>query len=175
MASIEGIVDSILSTPGPIRLVAVDGRGGAGKTTFAEALAREAGDVPLVHTDDFATRASRWWPLLLEEVIEPIKAGDARTFSALAAAGASHPDGPPMVIIEGVSAGRREWAEHLSFVIWIDTPTNERRRRWVKRDGVAALDEWDSYEDEEDRFFANDPVRDRADLVTNGTEISPVD
>lgn len=153
---LSNIVAEVLERPGPVRLVAVDGRGGAGKTTFATALATAADGAPMVHTDDFADRAGggEWWPDLLREVVAPLMEG--------------HPTGiqaAPIVIIEGVSSGRREWADQLAFVIWVEAPAATRHERILERDGPAAADHWAAYEAEEGRFFAADPVRSRADLV----------
>ena len=75
----------------------------------------------------------------------------------------------PIVIIEGVSAARSEWVEHLSFVIWIETPRDERLRRAVERDGSEALEDWQSWMAAEDVHYARDPTRERADVVLDGT------
>lgn len=53
----------------PVRLVAIDGPGGAGKSVFAARLARAfAGlqEVTVLHTDDFASweTPAGWWPRL---------------------------------------------------------------------------------------------------------------
>ena len=153
---LSNVVTDILDRPGPVRLVAVDGRGGAGKTSFAAALAEAAGGAPVVHTDDFADRAggAEWWPDLLREVVEPLVDGRPADVAP-----------EPIVIIEGVSAGRREWADHLAFVIWLAAPATIRQARTLERDGPAAAASWATYEAEEDRFFADDPVRPRADLI----------
>ena len=150
------VIDQILARPGPVRLVAVDGRGGAGKTTFAAALADAAGGVPVVHTDDYADRnpGRPWWPELLREVIGPLATGTP---------GAVEP--AAIVIIEGVSAGREEWADQLSYLIWVDAPAAVRRRRVLERDGPEAATTWADYETDEDAFFALDPTRERADLI----------
>lgn len=76
----------------------------------------------------------------------------------------------PIVIIEGVSASRAEWAAHLSLVIWIETPREERLRRGVKRDGIAALDDWETWMAEDDVHYEHDPTRERADVVVDGTQ-----
>ena len=46
------------------RIVAVDGPGGAGKSSLSEWLAGEL-DAPIVHTDDFASwdNPTSWWPI----------------------------------------------------------------------------------------------------------------
>lgn len=75
----------------------------------------------------------------------------------------------PIVIIEGVSAGRSEWTAHLSFLIWIETPREERLRRGVDRDGIAALDDCESWMAGQDAHHERDPTRERADVVIDGT------
>ena len=52
--SLDEIVGAILDKLGPLRLVAIDGPGGAGKSTFARKLSEAAGGAPVFHTDDFA-------------------------------------------------------------------------------------------------------------------------
>ena len=174
---LDELVAAILARPGPLRLVAVDGPGGAGKSTFARELSEAAGDAPVVHTDDFAAADNpiNWWPRPLEQVIEPFARGDAAHYQrydwpseTLAEWHTIEP--APIVIIEGVSAGRSEWAAHLSFLIWIETPREERLRRGVDRDGIAALDDWQSWMASEDAHYERDPTRERADVVIDGTQ-----
>jgi uridine kinase len=173
---LDELVAAILAKPGPLRLVAVDGPGGAGKSTLARELSEAAGGAPVVHTDDFAAADNPidWWPRLLEQVIEPLARGDAAHYQrydwpseTLADWHTIEP--APIVIIEGVSAGRSEWAAHLSFLIWIETPREERLRRGVDRDGIAALDDWESWMAGEDGHYERDPTRERADVVIDGT------
>ena len=59
------------------RIIAVDGPGGAGKSTLAGWLGREL-LAPIIHTDDFASwnHPVDWWPGFLEQVLKPIAAGD---------------------------------------------------------------------------------------------------
>ncbi len=174
--SLDEIVAAIMATPGPMRLVAVHGPGGAGKSTFAHELSEAAGGAPVVHTDDFAAADNPidWWPRLLQQVIEPLARGDAAHYQrydwpseTLAEWLTIEP--APIVIIEGVSAGRSEWAKHLSLVIWIETPRSERLRRGVDRDGIGALDDWESWMAREDAHYERDRTRERADVVLDGT------
>jgi len=173
---VEALVTEILQCPGPVRLVAIDGPGGAGKTTFAERLAAAAHGAPIVRTDDFASADDPidWWPRLLTEVIEPLGRGyhgryQRYDWSTDTLAEWSTVDRAPIVIIEGVSAGRREWVEHLSFVIWIETPSALRLQRGIERDGPSAVDQWESWMAAEDAHFARDPVRERADVIVDGS------
>ena len=54
-----------------VRLVAVDGRGGAGKSTLARALAAACGGAPVVRVDDFLYWRDNegWWPRLEREAL----------------------------------------------------------------------------------------------------------
>ncbi len=56
------------------RIVAVDGKGGAGKSTFAARIAAELDDAEIVRTDDFASwdNPFDWWPELIEKVLVPL-------------------------------------------------------------------------------------------------------
>ena len=57
------------------RIVAIDGCGGAGKTTFATILAGILGNCPTLHTDDFASwdHPLDWYPRVVEQVLEPLR------------------------------------------------------------------------------------------------------
>src|SRR6266852_1203446 len=58
-------------------LVAIDGRGGSGKTVLADKLAQSRSDVSVVHTDDFAKPRVRGWEStrFYKQVAEPLLAG----------------------------------------------------------------------------------------------------
>jgi uridine kinase len=158
-----------------VRLVAVDGPGGSGKSTFAARLAVAAGGAPIVHTDDFASADDPidWWPRLLDQVIAPLTAGRPAVYQRYDWTSESlaewHTLAPaPVIIVEGVSAARREWSRHLSYVIWIETPRNLRLQRAAERDGEDALDDWEQWMAAEDDHYRRDPTRERADAIVDG-------
>lgn len=172
----EELARRVQERPGPVRLVAIDGPGGAGKSTFASRLAAALGDAPIVHTDDFASANNPidWWPRLLEQVIEPLADGQpARyqrydwTTESLAEWIDLEP--APVMIIEGVAAARKEWRRDLKFIIWVETPRAERRRRGLERDGADALDFWEARGAAEDTHYGADPTKEHADIVVDGT------
>jgi dephospho-CoA kinase len=155
--SFRSLAESILALPGGVRLVAVDGHGGAGKSTFAARLAAALGGAAVVHTDDFATGEPgvEWWPRLEREVIVPLSSGEtARPMAA--------------VVIEGVSSARRAAADRLAYAIWVDAPAELRLERGLERDGRDARPLWDAWMAEEDAHFAQDGTRARCDLVVDG-------
>jgi uridine kinase len=167
----------VLATPprlGPTRLVAIDGPGGAGKSVFAERLARALGNAPVIHTDDFAGWDEQfdWWPRLESDVLGPLAAGREATFAPNDWGGGRRPaiTVPPggTVLLEGVSSSRRAVTDRLSLAVWIEAPPETRLARGLARDGDDARDAWATWMAEEDRHYAADRARDRADVVVDG-------
>ena len=156
--------------------MAIDGPGGAGKSTFASLLSSELGGAPIVHTDDFASASDPidWWPRLRDQVIEPLDAGRRARYqrsdwSTNSLAEWVDLDPAPVVIVEGVTAARKEWRHHLQFIIWVETPQAERLRRGLARDGDDAVEDWEAWGAAEDRHYGADPTRQHADVVVDGT------
>ncbi|MGW3039796.1 uridine kinase family protein [Kitasatospora sp. NPDC001159] len=160
---------------GPVRLVAVDGHAGSGKTTFAGLLAVALDGAPVVHLDDLATHTEpfEWTGRLHEQVLEPLAAGrDAayrvydwtlRRFATTAAVPAA-----PVVLVEGVGAGRREVRPRLARVIWMELDAVAARRRGEERDGPELAEFWAGWARAEAAHFAADPSRPYAATRVDG-------
>lgn len=160
---------------GSVRLVAVDGPGGAGKSVFADRLAHVLGDVPIVHTDDFASwdEPIDWWPRLEAEVLGPLARGEPVRYQAYDWLGRQLGDwrelrASDVVLLEGVSSARRAVAERLSVKIWVDTPGDVRLARGIARDGETMRPQWKTWMAEEDAHYATDRGRERADVIVDG-------
>ena len=156
-------------------VIAIDGLGGAGKSTLAAALAGELG-ATVVHTDDFASwdEPLEWWPRVLEEVLEPLSVGRPARFRRydwdrreLAEWHEIAPGG--VVILEGVSSSRVAFRPHLAFSVWVETPREVRLARGLERDGSAALPLWEGWMAAEDEWVAREHPRDSADYLVDGT------
>jgi uridine kinase len=165
---------------GEVRLIAVDGPSGAGKTWFASRLAKEL-DAPVVHTDDLLDGWAdqfTFWARLEDQVLEPLRRGETAFYQRYRwDRGAFDPepvrlDPAPVVIVEGVSSARRGISPELSLIVFVDTPSELRFSRALARDGDdsvafrAYLERWRSAED---RHFAADRTKERADLVVDGS------
>ncbi|WP_344335323.1 hypothetical protein [Kitasatospora putterlickiae] len=160
---------------GPVRLVAVDGHAGSGKTTFTGRLAAALGGAPVVHLDDLATHAEPfgWTGRLRTEVLEPLAAGrDAahrvydwtlRRFAGTAAVPLA-----PVVLVEGVGAGRRAVRPWLSRLVWMELDAAAARRRGERRDGPELAEFWAGWALAESAHFAADPSRPYAGTVVDG-------
>ena len=155
------------------RVVAVDGRGGAGKSTLAGRLARGLG-AAVVHTDDFASweNPSDWWPELLAQVLEPLARGEPATFVP------NDWGGPPkervvvepggVVVLEGVTASREAFRPYLAFSIWVETPRELCLQRGLERDGEELRAHWEAWQAAEDRYIAAGRPQEHADVVVRG-------
>lgn len=62
-------------------IVAIDGLGGAGKSTLAASLSGRF-DGTVIHTDDFASwdEPLEWWPRMIDEVLIPFASNRAARF-----------------------------------------------------------------------------------------------
>lgn len=168
---------------GPVRLVGIDGHAGSGKSTFAGRLAAVLGGAPVLHLDDIASHEElfAWDRRLLTEVVEPLGRGarahyspydwHARCFGAVRALSPA-----PVILVEGVGAGRRALRPHLARLLWMELPSEESWARGRARDGEAQREFWAGWVGAERRHFAGDPSRPFADLlvrqVAEGYEVT---
>lgn len=172
---VEAIRVSALPAGMRTHIVAIDGLGGAGKSTLAERLAREL-DAPIVHTDDFASWENpiEWWPDLIEKVLRPIAAGRPARFRPTSWGGPTRPQiairPGNFVVLEGVSASREAFRPFLAFSIWVETPQDVRLRRGLDRDGEQARADWARWMAEEDAYVEREQPSARADVVLRGDE-----
>ncbi|MEU6178345.1 uridine kinase family protein [Streptomyces coeruleorubidus] len=162
---------------GPVRLVGVDGHAGSGKTTFAEQLAVALGGAPVLRLDDIATHDELfgWTGRLLDQVIEPLTHG--RTAHYAPYDWRARRFGPPrtlppapVVLVEGVGAGRRALRPHLALLLWMELPREEAWARGRSRDGEEQREFWNGWVPAERRHFADDPSRPFADLLVRQQE-----
>ena len=156
------------------RIVAVDGLGGAGKSSFARHLARALG-ATIVETDDFASWENPvdWWPRLIEELLLPISRNETARFERSVWGPDMEPetrevDAAEILILEGVTASREAFRPYLTYAIWVESPPELRLRRGLERDGEDALEAWREWMVEEDRYRERERPDERADLVVRG-------
>ncbi|WP_344632190.1 hypothetical protein [Streptomyces glaucosporus] len=168
-AGLGGLARRLRALPpscGPVRLVAVDGHAGSGKSTLAGRLAEALGGAPVLHLDDVASHDAlfAWADRVLEQVVAPFSRGEpARhgVYDWVRRAFREERVLPPapVVLVEGVGAGRRALRPHLACLLWMELPAGEAWARGRRRDGPGLADFWDGWERAEHRHFTADPSR----------------
>ncbi|GAB2694811.1 uridine kinase family protein [Kitasatospora kifunensis] len=183
-SELAALADHLRALPpscGAVRLVAVDGHAGSGKTTFADRLSRALGGAPVVHLDDLATHQEffGWTGRLRDWVLKPLAQGDSARFEAYDW-GARHFQGAreiapaPVVLLEGVGAGRRAVRPALAALIWMELPAADANARGLRRDGPQLAAFWARWSSAENAHFAVDPSRPYADLLVDGRTGEPL-
>lgn len=157
---------------GPVRIVAIDGRSGAGKTSLGRELS-VAWDAVLVSMDSIY----RSWdglaeavPLLLDHVLRPLSDGEPAHVPTWdwrhERPGPSLPLGlPPRLIIEGCGATVGEAGEYAGTRVWLDLDAATRKERALRRDGEIFARQWDRWAAQEERLFTADRTAERAHVV----------
>jgi hypothetical protein len=180
------LVDRLGTTGPPPRLIAVDGRAGAGKSTLADRLAAAFGGAAVLRVDGFLCWGDLdgWWPRFEAEALRPLAAGEPARFRVRDWRG--DPLGRALdgwrtvrpgevVVVEGVTCSRRPVADRYALRLWVETPAEVCLRRGLARDGAAMLGRWRDWQRREEAFFAADPVRSRAQVEVCGDPRVPHD
>lgn len=157
-------------------LVAIDGAGGAGKSTISASISDQIGSSYVVCLDDFARPSVPAWDQqrFRRQVLTPLLAEQDACYQRWdwpTDSGAEWHRVPTgsIVIIEGVSSTRTELGDCWDLTIWVDTPRSIRLARGIQRDGEAMRSQWaDVWMPEEDAYIAEQKPAGRADLILNG-------
>ena len=170
-AALAGRVRGRSAACGSVRVTAIDGRSGAGKTSLALSLADELG-APILHLE----RLYPGWgglaktPPMVRDLLAQLAIGErgtATTWDWVAAG----PGGTLSVlpttdlIIEGVGAGARILRPFLSQLVWVQSPADVRRARAIARDGEVYAPHWDTWAAQEVEYLSSDRTREVADVV----------
>lgn len=154
-------------------IIGIDGCGGSGKSMLAERLAATL-DCAIIHTDDFGEWDNpRWCPRMIKQVLDPLRNNQPARYQRYDWGDkqlAEWHEVPvqPQLIVEGVSALRREFRPYLSYGIYVETPHEIRLKRGLERDGAEALTQWQDWMAAEDGYVARDMPQAVANIVING-------
>lgn len=169
-------------------LIGIDGCGGAGKSTLADALRDiDKENISIVHMDDFyKTEAQRREPnnsigalwdckRLKEQVLIPLKNNqdthyqiydwdlDELTEWKYITRGG-------IVIVEGCYSLMGGLDSYYDYKIWIDTPRNLRLRRGIERDGEMKRHLWENlWMPSEEEYIKCQHPMEKADWIVDGT------
>ena len=162
-------------------VLAVDGRSSSGKTTLAARLQDVAAGSAVVHTDDIAWWYSRfgWDDLLIDGVLVPFHRGEHVSFRP--PRWDEHgrrgfiqvPARCPVLIIEGVGAGRSEVSHLIDTLVWVQADQQEAEQRSLARvgqpGGPRTVGSYRGWMAEEEPFLAHQRPWERADMLVAGT------
>ncbi|SOC50380.1 uridine kinase [Blastococcus aggregatus] len=197
------IVDGVLAAAPADRraLVAIDGVGGSGKTTFAAELARRITTRPVLvlHVDDFFNpaevrhargrhSAEGFWldsynySALRSWALEPLSSGDGRYRSSSFDRRTGRTVEPEarlapldaLVVVEGTFLHRNELVSFWDHSIYLDVPFEETERRMAERDGLsgdAVHELMRRYTGAQRLYFASARPWERASVVVDNHEL----
>ncbi|WNV76827.1 hypothetical protein [Geodermatophilus sp. DSM 44513] len=143
LAAVRHLLDASPGVTGRPRVIAIDGRGGAGKTTLAGRLRSVVPHSAVVRTDDVAWNLAcfDWAEVLVDGVLRSVHRGAAVDFRP--AAWAAHgrpgsitvPAGVEVVWVEGTGTVRGELAPWWDASVWLQGDLDAQERLLVARDG----------------------------------------
>ena len=175
---------SLVGAPeGRPAIIAVDGRGGSGKTTLTTALTAAVPGAQAFHLDDLIWNEPLydWDQLLVDTLTRLRKSG---SLDLVPDKWREHgregsirvPAGSPLVVVEGTGAGLRAVSSLIDAHVWVQTGDDVAERRGISRDiaeGVNGDAEesvrfWHWWMAGERLFFAKDRPWERADIIISG-------
>ncbi|TSD63564.1 hypothetical protein [Aeromicrobium piscarium] len=156
---------------GRTRVVAVDGRSGAGKTEFAHQLANRL-DAPILSLEDLypgwngleaAVHSLRG--ILAALAVDDL--GTARRWDwADDRPGELLTVTPgPLLIIDGVGSGAARIRPFLSLLIWLQADDATRKSRALERDGATYAPWWETWAAQEHEHLVREQTAAAADIV----------
>ena len=181
------LIDTTCSARGAV-IVAIDGAGGAGKSTLANGIRDAFGHASIVQFDDFYRPLSddqraaldprggyeRYfdWRRLRDSALVPLRADTIaryRRYDWTTNRLAEWIEVAPcaIVMVEGVYSTRPELRGLIDVAIFVDTPRAERRRRMTAR-GQNPQDWIERWMAAEDWYLENVMPAQHADLVIEG-------
>jgi hypothetical protein len=166
---------------GPVRMVAVDGPAGSGKTTFsgrfAAALRAAGAAVAEIHTDDLLegwTDMVSFWPRLNEWILDPLSRGEPGRYHRYDWVRNRFEERwldvpvPEVLVVEGVTSARAAIRPRLALAVFVTAGSDLRLARGIERDGEALREPWERWMVAEDRHFAEDATPANVHLVVDG-------
>lgn len=166
-------------------LVAIDGGGGAGKSTLARLLQQSLGSqASVIQADDFYQLSSRrstdiggnWdLPRLEEQVLQPLSQNEPARYERYdwetdrLAETHDIPAGG-FVMVEGCYTMMQHLLPYYQFTIWVESPEEVRLQRGIERDGEEKRHLWEElWMPAEEVYIRTQNPMGAANIVISGT------
>lgn len=169
---LAALLSRLQPSVGPVRLVGVDGYAGSGKSTFTSRLAEALGGAPVLRLDDLASHTAffGWLDRLSAQVLTPLERGLPARYGVYDWVRREYTSEAvlppaPVVLLEGVGAGRAALRPALACLLWLDVPAERAHERGMRRDGPELADFWAQWVRAERTHFAADPSAGYADFL----------
>lgn len=174
-ATVESLARALTeSAPsaGATRVIAIDGRSGAGKSSLA-GLVAAAADADLISLEflyggwhDLEGGVAR----MVADLLEPIAAGRTATVPQYDWHTESwgepvEMDAGGLLVVEGVGAFAEAAGRLIGTGVWLEAAEDVRRARAEARDGGAFSTWWDPWARQEAAHFSANRTPDRADVT----------
>lgn len=186
MASIKDIIQKIteLLERKKTILVAIDGRGGAGKSTLAKNLHKEFSNLTIVSLDDFYLPQVGLPDLerVLKQVIIPLKNNQTTKYQRYDWGTKKleewHKVSQNQIIIfEGMTALHDSIRPNFDLTIWVECPADIAHERGIQRDKnlykVDTEKDWQNlWIPKEEKYIKEVNPQSKADVVINSTILS---
>ena len=184
-------IQALPQSTGP-RIVAIDGRGGSGKSTIARNLQAISDEVTIVQMDDLyrpsverqgnaldlPPGSSFDWPRLEREVLHPLRHGrpaafrrynwESDTLQEMISVNATG-----IVLVEGCYSTLPELVSWFDFTIWVECDAATCLERGIARSGEAEREIWTTeWAPLEDRYIQQQRPMSRAQMVIDTNDDS---
>jgi len=184
--SLESLIKALTTTPqkGLTKLIAIDGRGGSGKSSLAKKLSALHPEIKILSVDSFPCSSTEYpfhssgtqtrvdLKRLREEVLLPLFKGITAHYTETPWWSGQSP-GPKravksggLVIVEGCYSLHRELRDLYDLKIWIDCPADQALRNAIKRDAEEMREVWEQvYSPNETAYILSHAPSHVADFV----------
>lgn len=159
-------------------VIAIDGPAGSGKTTLANQLSTDLSNVEIIHIDDLYhgwtdAFSPRLTESIINQILAPISQGIEFNYeifdwkSNKFSKSKIIPSGQ-IYILEGVSAGQRQFRKYLYKIIWLNIADEEGLTRVINRDGAEILAQMQEFQKAQKLHFASELTENAADFHYEG-------
>jgi hypothetical protein len=77
-----------------------------------------------------------------------------------------------VLVLEGVGSGASVYDDLITTLVWVEAPRETRISRGIDRDGEQVREHWMAWMADEDRLYARERTKTRADVLVDGTGTS---